>query len=60
MSLEKALKLDLGLALKFLSIPETIEGIRARIIDKDGAPKWSHKNIYDVPNEEIEKLIELG
>lgn len=59
-SLEKALKLDLGLALKFLSIPETIEGIRARIIDKDGAPKWSHKNIYDVPNEEIEKLIELG
>ena len=33
---------------------EFFEGVRALLVDKDKSPKWKHKNIMDVSQDEIE------
>ena len=41
LSLAEVLALDLRLAQRFLRSPDFSEGVRALLIDKDQAPKWS-------------------
>lgn len=35
------------------------EGARALIFDKDFAPKWSHKSVHDVREEDIARNFQL-
>lgn len=42
--------LDFILSQNFVRSSEFFEGIRAKLIDKDGDPSWQYKNIQDVPD----------
>jgi hypothetical protein len=35
------------------------EGVRARLIDKDGAPAWQYARVEDVPAGEVARLMAL-
>jgi enoyl-CoA hydratase/carnithine racemase len=49
---------DLDLTRSSFLAGDTIEGIRARIIDKDNAPRWRFARIEDVSAAEVEKMFE--
>ncbi|MCB1330241.1 MAG: enoyl-CoA hydratase/isomerase family protein [Maritimibacter sp.] len=34
-----------------------LEGIRAKVIDKDGAPRWRHGALASVPQNEIDRML---
>jgi enoyl-CoA hydratase len=38
----------------FMKHHEFFEGVRALLIEKDNAPKWSHKNLSEVTDEEVD------
>lgn len=40
---------DYRVSSHFLTHPDLVEGIRARVIDKDGMPRWSPASLADVP-----------
>jgi enoyl-CoA hydratase/carnithine racemase len=42
--------MDLTLAHNFLRESDVLEGIRAKIIDKDHHPKWRYKTLKEVPD----------
>lgn len=46
--LSETLMTDYRLAVRFLDHPDFTEGVRAALIDKDGAPKWSPAQLSDV------------
>jgi enoyl-CoA hydratase/carnithine racemase len=52
------LRSDLDLTRSSFLMGDTIEGIRARIIDKDNAPRWRFARIEDVSAAEVEKMFE--
>ncbi len=37
----------------FFESPEFTEGARAKLVDRDNNPKWSHRSVYDVSEEDI-------
>ena len=50
-SLEAALDQDFRVALRFTQGTEVVEGIRAQVIDKDRAPRWSPASLAEItPN----------
>ncbi|OAJ56323.1 3-hydroxyisobutyryl-CoA hydrolase [Paraburkholderia ginsengiterrae] len=51
------LRSDLDLTRSSFLLGDTIEGIRARIIDKDNAPRWRFARIEDVSAAEVEKMF---
>ncbi|KAA1000586.1 enoyl-CoA hydratase/isomerase family protein [Paraburkholderia panacisoli] len=57
-SMADVLRGDLDLTRSSFAIGDTIEGIRARIIDKDNAPRWRFARIEDVSAAEVEKMFE--
>ena len=52
------LRRDLDLTRTSFAHGDVIEGIRARIIDKDNAPRWRFARIEDVSAAEVEKMFE--
>lgn len=38
---------------------EMEEGIRSKMIDKDNEPDWKYKNLEDVKDEDIKKLLAI-
>jgi enoyl-CoA hydratase/carnithine racemase len=48
MSIEQVLALDLVMARRFQRLNDFSEGVRALLIDKDRAPKWSPERFEDV------------
>lgn len=48
---------ELDLSLNFLATQDFYEGIRAQLIDKDRKPGWSHANVADVSDEQVERLF---
>ena len=49
-----ALEQEYGLMSWFLSTqPDPAEGIRARVVDKDRAPRWSPASVSDVPDDTV-------
>ena len=57
-SMADVLRSDLDLTRSSFERGDTIEGIRARIIDKDDAPHWRFARIEDVSAAEVEKMFE--
>ena len=56
-SLKEVLEVDYRLVSAFLSQPSFREGIRAALIDKDRAPKWTPGTLAEVTNAMIENLF---
>ncbi|KHL03957.1 enoyl-CoA hydratase/isomerase family protein [Sinomonas humi] len=52
-SLEAVLEQDLALGTAMVARPDFREGIRALLVDKDGAPAWNPGRIEDVDSEEV-------
>jgi enoyl-CoA hydratase/carnithine racemase len=46
--------MDFTLAQNFLRHGDVLEGIRAKIIDKDHSPHWQHKTLQEVPDELVD------
>ncbi|ABE30478.1 enoyl-CoA hydratase/isomerase family protein [Paraburkholderia xenovorans LB400] len=57
-SMADVLRCDLDLTRSSFLHGDTIEGIRARIIDKDNAPRWRFARIEDVSAAEVGKMFE--
>ncbi|MGF6758789.1 enoyl-CoA hydratase/isomerase family protein [Paraburkholderia sp. GAS42] len=57
-SMAECLRRDLDLTRSCFSHGDVIEGVRARIIDKDNRPAWRSARIEDVPAEEVEKMFD--
>ena len=57
-SMADVLRGDLDLTRSSFLHGDTIEGIRARIIDKDNAPRWRFARIEDVSAAEVEKMFD--
>lgn len=49
LSLEQVFQMELIVSLRCSQHPDFPEGVRALLVDKDGAPKWQHACIADVP-----------
>lgn len=49
LSLADVFRLELVIAVQCLRHPDFAEGVRALLIDKDGAPTWQHPDIASVP-----------
>jgi enoyl-CoA hydratase/carnithine racemase len=57
-SMAEVLRGDLDLTHTSFLQGDPLEGIRARIIDKDNAPNWRFARIEDVSAAEVEKMFE--
>jgi enoyl-CoA hydratase len=57
MDLRQTLMMDYRLAVRCLQAPDFAEGVRATLIDKDHAPRWSPASIADVTPGMIERLF---
>jgi enoyl-CoA hydratase/carnithine racemase len=57
-SMAEVLRVDLDLTRSSFLFGDTVEGIRARIIDKDNAPRWRFARIEDVSAADVEKMFE--
>ncbi|WP_341312365.1 enoyl-CoA hydratase/isomerase family protein [Paraburkholderia sp. IMGN_8] len=57
-SMADVLRCDLDLTRTCFEHGDVIEGIRARIIDKDNAPRWRFARIEDVSAADVEKMFE--
>ena len=56
-SLERVLEQEYRISCAALSSPDLMEGIRARIIDKDRAPRWSPASLRDVTDETVARFF---
>jgi enoyl-CoA hydratase/carnithine racemase len=57
-SMADVLRCDLDLTRSSFLAGDTLEGIRARIIDKDNAPHWRFARIEDVSAADVDKMFE--
>jgi enoyl-CoA hydratase/carnithine racemase len=57
-SMSDVLRRDLDLTRSSFAHGDVVEGIRARIIDKDNHPRWRYARMEDVPAEEVGKMFE--
>lgn len=55
LSLEQVFRMELIMALQCARHGDFAEGVRALLVDKDGAPKWRYNAIADVPAEWVEE-----
>ena len=51
LDLKQTFMLELNIALQCASRPEFVEGIRARLIDRDNNPKWCYETLDAVPED---------
>ncbi|WP_436776633.1 enoyl-CoA hydratase/isomerase family protein [Yinghuangia sp. YIM S09857] len=60
-SLEEALDQDYRVSCAALTSPDLVEGIRAQIIDKDRAPRWSPGTLAEVADTDVARFfVSLG
>ena len=53
MTLDDVLAQDMRVCVRFLHHPDLVEGIRARLIDRDGRPRWNPPRLEDVNDEQV-------
>ncbi|SIS89685.1 enoyl-CoA hydratase/isomerase family protein [Alicyclobacillus vulcanalis] len=53
----EVLQTDLSLALHFIRDGDFVEGVRARLVDKDQRPRWRHADLADVTPDEVEAFF---
>ncbi len=59
LSLQQCLELEFALVGRFVAGgADFIEGVRALLIDKDGAPKWRYGSVRDVPQDVVRAMFE--
>lgn len=59
LSLQQCLELEFALVGRFVEgRADFIEGVRALLIDKDGAPKWRYGSARDVPEDVVRAMFE--
>lgn len=56
-TLVECFKMELGMSVRAGEVGEFQEGVRALLIDKDGAPQWQFNTLADVPNEVVESFF---
>ncbi|KTD98222.1 enoyl-CoA hydratase/isomerase family protein [Pseudoalteromonas sp. H71] len=56
-SLLDCFKMELGMSVRAGEVGEFQEGVRALLIDKDGAPNWQYKTLSDVPQTIIKSFF---
>ncbi|MEU6406427.1 enoyl-CoA hydratase/isomerase family protein [Streptomyces sp. NPDC046985] len=56
-SLERALNQEYRVSCAALSSPDLVEGIRAQVIDKDRAPRWSPSTLAEVAEADVERFF---
>ena len=54
---DAAISLDYHLALRMIRRPDFVEGVRALLVDKDEAPKWSPNRLELVDNGLLEEVF---
>lgn len=57
LSLADCFRLELILGLRSVEFGEFQEGVRARLVDKDGMPNWTYPHISQVPKSVIDNLF---
>jgi enoyl-CoA hydratase len=57
MTLEQVLAQDLVLATYFVHHADFAEGVRAQLVDKDRAPRWSHARLEDVRTVDVREAF---
>jgi enoyl-CoA hydratase len=58
LSLDEALAQEYRVGLRFLSGPDFREGIRAQVVDKDRAPRWTPPTLGEVRPEHVARFFE--
>ncbi|MDE0305551.1 MAG: enoyl-CoA hydratase/isomerase family protein [Albidovulum sp.] len=56
-TLREALRLEYRFTSRAAEHGDFLEGIRAKIIDKDGTPKWRHRAAEEVPAEDVARML---
>lgn len=56
-SLEAVLDQEFRVSCAMLSAPDFVEGVRARVVDKDRAPRWSPARLEDVGRRDVESCF---
>ena len=54
LSLPEVFRMELILSLQCCLHADFPEGVRALLVDKDGAPRWQHGSVSDVPADHVE------
>lgn len=57
-TLEEVFTMEYRLSQNFMSSKEFFEGVRSNLIDKDKNPTWEYKNVFEVPDEIVQKYFE--
>jgi len=57
LTLEQALQAELALTWGMTGHADFVEGVRAAVVDKDRAPRWTHGRIEDVDAGEVAALL---
>ena len=55
--IETALELEYRFTFRSMERGDFLEGIRAQIIEKDRAPRWSHAGLADVTQAEVDAML---
>lgn len=56
-SVGDALAMEYRFTSRALAQGDLIEGIRAAVVDKDKSPRWSHKTICEVRDDDVEAML---
>lgn len=56
-TLEDVLAQDLALGAAFLRGSDFLEGVRAVLVDRDHAPRWSHSSLAEVDRERVLRMF---
>ncbi len=57
-SIDQVLLDDFRMAVRIIGAHDFVEGVRAILVDKDGAPRWDPANMEDVGTDGIDALLE--
>lgn len=58
MDLKECLEMEFRIACRMMTNPDFIEGVRATLVEKTGAPTWQHASVMDVTDAEVDRFFE--